>query len=204
VPAASSLVDSGLLSGSGNLVLGGGGTLRLTDADPLSGSVALTGGTLALSGSGTLRLVPSFSLSSGSTLWLDDSTASGGNAAGGSRLGATAAIASGGGEVQLLGASGTSSSESMGTLTLSGGQTVVSLSEGAGSGSAATLSFAGLSQGRRGTGILFETGDGTPLGASDRVMLGSYPSGQLPAWASVLNGGVPGSAIDDPTLGVIA
>jgi fibronectin-binding autotransporter adhesin len=202
VPAASSLLVSGLLSGTGNLLLGGGGSLRLTDGDSLSGSVALTGGTLALSGNGTLRSVPSFSLSSGSTLLLDDSTA--GNAPGGSRPGATAAIISGGGQVQLLGANGTSSSESMGTLSLSGGQTVVSLTDGAASGSAATLLFAGMSQGRRGTGVLFETGDGTTLGASDRVMLGSYPTGPLPAWASVLNGGVPGSAVNnDPTLGVI-
>jgi fibronectin-binding autotransporter adhesin len=203
VPAASSLLSSGLLSGPGNLVVGGGGTLRLSDADSLSGSVALTGGTLALSGGGTLRSVPSFSLSSGSTLLLDDSTASGGNAPGGSRLGATAAIASGGGQVQLLGASGTGSSESMGPLTLTGGQTLVSLTKGAGTGSAAMLLVTGLSQGRRGTGILFETGDGTTLGGNDRVMLGSYPAGPLSAWASVLSGGVPGSAVDDSTLGVI-
>jgi fibronectin-binding autotransporter adhesin len=203
VPAASSLLAAGLLSGPGNLVLGGGGTLRLTDADTLSGSVALTGGTLALSDGGTLRSVPSFNLSSGSTLLLDDSTASGGNAPGGSRLGAAAAIVSGGGQVQLLGANGTSSSESVGAMTLSGGQTVVSLTKGAGTSSAATLLFTGISQSRRGTGILFETGDGTTLGSSDQVMLGSYPAGPLSAWASVLSGGVPVSATDDPTLGVI-
>jgi hypothetical protein len=61
-----------------------------------------------------------------------------------------------------------------------------------------------MSQGRRGTGILFETGDGTTLGSSDRVMLGSYPAGTMPAWASVLSGGVPGSAGYNLASGVIA
>jgi fibronectin-binding autotransporter adhesin len=202
IPAASSLIASGLLSGSGNLVVGGGGALRLTAGNALAGSLALTGGTLALGGAGTLTSVPSFSLSSGSTLQLDDSTASGGNTSG-SRLGNSATITSGGGQIQLFGADGTSSSESLGHFTLSGGQTVVSLTDGAGPGSAAMLIFAGLSQSRRGTGILFETGDGTTLGAADQVFLGSYPVGPMPAWASVLSGGVPVSAAYDPTLGVI-
>jgi fibronectin-binding autotransporter adhesin len=203
IPATSSLVASGLLSGPGNLVIGGGGLLRLTGGDTLGGSVALTGGTLALSGAGTLRSVPSVNLSSGSTLLLDNTTASGGNAAGGSRLGSTATITSGGGAVQLLGTNGADTAESIGALTLSGGQTVVSLTGGAGPGSTTTLLLASLSQSRRGTGILFETGDGTPLGAADRVLLGSYPAGPMPAWASVMNGGAPASAAYDPTLGVI-
>jgi hypothetical protein len=101
----------------------------------------------------------------------------------------------------LLGAGGTSSSESLGQLTLSGGQTVVNVTGGAGPSSPATLLFAGLGQIRRGTGILFETGDGTTLGATDQVFLGSYPVGNMPAWASVLSDGVPVSAAYDPSLG---
>jgi len=200
VAAGSSLLASGLLSGAGNLVIRGGGTLRLTAPDSLSGSVAVTAGTLALSAGGMLDAVSAFTLSAGSTLLLDDSTASGGNAAG-SRLSTAAPILSGGGQIQLLGTSGTSSSESLGTLTIGPGQTTISITGGAGSGSTASLVFPALLH-HAGAQVIFETGDGSTLGGPDQVLLGSYPAGPMSAWVKVQSDGSLGSAAYDPTRGV--
>jgi len=205
VSAACSLLASGLLSGSGPATITGGGTLRITAAASLSGPVSITSGTLALSGSGSLASVPSFTLAAHSTLLLDDSTASGGNA-GGSRLGSPtpATVSSGGGEVQLLGANSMASSESLGTLTLGSGQTTVSITDGAGSGSSASLAFAGLVR-RPGADVNFEAADGSVLGGTDRITFLSYPyqPGPMPSWANVEEpNGTLVPAAYDPTLGV--
>ncbi len=171
-------VDSGTLTYAGNisgsgLTDNGAGTLLLTGANSLAGSVTINNGALTLSGAGTMTSVTRFKLNGGAALTLDNT------AANLTRIAAGAALTMDNGTFRLIGAPSMTSNTSVGTITLSSGNSTISLLQGVGGqtvltasslslGSKAGLDFSAPAPGS--TNKLLVTGQSAgPMGAAVTV-----------------------------------
>ena len=114
-----------------NLTLSGGNRFIFSGADTYQGHVNVFTGNLTLNGNGSLLSTSGISLGAGTSLTLDN-TLTNVN----SRLASNVGINSSGGIINLIGNSGTPTTQTIGTLTVSSGASVVSAS---GTGSSLTL-----------------------------------------------------------------
>ena len=135
------LTIGGIMSGAAtnSLTFNGGGAFDLTGANSFSGSVTLTSGTVSLSGAGSILNCPSITLQAGTTLNLDSSSGANSN----NRIGDATTINSRGGYLNLLGNSNTSTSETIGTLSIQSGATYVNATPGSGQTATLTCGAAG-------------------------------------------------------------
>jgi autotransporter-associated beta strand protein len=172
---------SGVVSGAANLAVTGNGRLDLTATNTNSGLVTIAGSEVRLSGaSGTMASVvdsggtAGFTIQQGGRLYLDNSSSSV------NRIGDTTDIAMNGGRLDLIGrTSGTGTTETVGVLSLTGGENQINVQR---SGSNATiLAFDSLSR-TTGSGSTLEftndTGGGTlgSTGNNPRVTFTSSPT----------------------------
>ena len=131
----------------------GTGTLLLTTANPsLTGLITVNSGTLSLSGNGTVGTT-NLVVNQGGTLTLDNTGANLSESDGSTgRLSSTAGLTLNGGTFNFLGNAAAPSSEDLGSLILSGGNSTINSVNGA---AGATLTFSGLSRGKNGGTIDF-------------------------------------------------
>ena len=163
IDGSGSTTISGSISGTGGLIKNGLGTLTLSGANPISGSVTINAGTLFADGNGSLGSVAGVSVNSGGTLSLGGTDPI-------NRVNNTAIITLNGGAL-----AGNNKTESFGVLNLRANSTI-SLTSG---GPAGTLTFWG---GTRAGGTLTISGwSGTAgtSGTDDHVVFSSDPGSQF-------------------------
>ena len=132
---ANAYTQSGVISGAAGsaLTIAGSGNFNFTNANTYSGSTTIFTGSLTVSGAGAIANTSGISLNAGTTLNLD-STA--GNHPTQNRIADSTTITSNGGFLNLLGNAGTPTTETVGTLAVGSGSSVVKVS-----GAGATLTF---------------------------------------------------------------
>ena len=185
---------AGTLTGSGGVLLKrGAGRLDLTCAEnPFNGSLRVGEGTLALSGNGTLPACASITLLSGGTLLLDNT----GTRVDGRLPGRPLTLQ--GGTLRLAGHDAAATTESLGTLSVSGGTGTIDLVNGSGPGASITLTLSAVSVLAPG-GILALTSPNGMIGTAGdnpRVYINGQTAGFLqhvtvngdPAWYDVTYG----------------
>ncbi|MCC6414352.1 MAG: autotransporter-associated beta strand repeat-containing protein [Opitutaceae bacterium] len=114
---------SGVMSGAANLEVVGNGRLDLTANNTHTGAVTVAGSELRISGaSGDLAQSSGFTVQQGGTLTLDNTSSTN------NRIGDSANIALNGGTISLIGRSnGTSYTETMGQVQLTGGANTINV-----------------------------------------------------------------------------
>ncbi len=129
--AGASALFSGAVNngtGAGNLLVNGAltsGTVSLRAADGYTGSTNVEGGTLSLSLGGTAAATSAIGVALGGTLALDNTAA-----ANSARVNPAAPITLVGGNLQIVGNATTGVTESIGNITLGGGQSNISVTPG--------------------------------------------------------------------------
>ena len=129
---------NGVISGvaANNLTIGGTGVTVLTGADTYAGSTNVFTGTLRVTGaSGSIVNTSGISLGAGTSLVLDNTTNNNNN-----RIGSATGITSNGGIINLIGNGGVATTQTIGTVTLGPGATVV---QSSGTGAVLTLGASG-------------------------------------------------------------
>ncbi|HEY5314514.1 MAG TPA: autotransporter-associated beta strand repeat-containing protein, partial [Pirellulales bacterium] len=191
---ADDLVVSAATSGNGQgdgiaLEVIGGGTMALTAANTYSGTTdVLSSTTLALSGGGTDPNTQMW-IQTGSTLLLDNQSAAALN----NRLGSSVEVLLSGGTFDYLGAPGAASSESIGTLQITGTDSVIESTVSTTPGSSVTITAASLYQAAT-SGIYRFAGIGADLGsASNQLLFTATPT---------LTGGIIPDAVLEDSSGV--
>jgi autotransporter-associated beta strand protein len=175
------VTDSGTISGSGNFTQTGQGLLSLTSSSPFSGSLVLAGGTFSLAGTaGALPAISDIDLITTGILELNSSTALGGNQISQNRINDSAPVTLDGGTLSILGANGTLTTETLGSLIPHFGASTISLTNG--SSGSVNLTFASLGGSSAGATISF---NGSDLGNTEKVF---FTSGV--ANGTVFGGGV--------------
>jgi fibronectin-binding autotransporter adhesin len=129
---ASPFTVNGIISGpaANNLTIGGTGVTAFSGANTYGGSTNVFTGTLNLTGNGAILNSSAISLNAGTSLTLDNSATNINQ-----RIGATTGITSRGGIFSLIG-NGIATNQTVGTLTLGSGASVVQAS-----GTGAVLTF---------------------------------------------------------------
>jgi fibronectin-binding autotransporter adhesin len=135
--AATPLTFNGVISGAAanSLTLGGNGTFVFTAANSYSGSTSVFTGGLTLNGNGTILNTSAISLNAGTSLILDNAAGTNVN----QRIAATTGVNTNGGIFSLIG-DGVATSQTIGTLAVGSGASVVKAS---GSGAVLTLGKSG-------------------------------------------------------------
>ena len=124
----------------------GTGTLQLTAANTYTGATTVLGGTLLLNDLGSVLSSTSFTVNQGGTLTLDNTVInlpSSGTGALSGRLNNAAGVTLNGGTFNFVGNPTLVSGQAMGNLTLAGGSSTISSSNGSGG---TLLTFAGLTR----------------------------------------------------------
>ncbi|HEV2970886.1 MAG TPA: hypothetical protein VGY55_13020, partial [Pirellulales bacterium] len=135
---ANPITFSGVISGAAanNLTIGGTGVTVLTGADTYAGSTNVFTGTLRVTGAnGAIGGTSMVSLGAGTSLVFDNTTNNNNN-----RIGSATGITSNGGIINLIGNGGVATTQTIGTLTLGPGATVV---QSSGTGAVLTLGASG-------------------------------------------------------------
>ena len=134
-------------AGSNSITQSGPGTLAITSASSsYTGTVNLTAGNFSLSGDGTIGST-SITVNNGSTLTLDDTGTDLPEQSGSTgRLPSTVMLVMNGGTFNFLANLSDVSSEALGTLSLSGGNSTISTDGGGNDGPGSTLSFSLVSR----------------------------------------------------------
>jgi fibronectin-binding autotransporter adhesin len=199
---AISLWISAVITGSASLtVVSGTGVMQWTAADSYSGSTWLYGGTLALAGSGS-ALSTSFTVDQDATLLLDNAVTNLSN-----RLSDTLALTMAGGNLSYVGEAGVASSETIGALDVTVGDSTVLSTVSAANGSSVALTFAGLALTGAATGTLQFRGSGAALGSIDnQILFAAAPTliGGIIPYARLENSGGLDFAAYDTATGVKA
>lgn len=181
---AGTLTFSGNLSRAGMLTKVGPGMMRITGSDAVAAPIAIRSGTLAISGPSGSTAATSFKILHGGELLIDDSTASGGSPAAGSRFGSRVSVTLAGGTIDIAGTDGAASNETFGGLSLLGSSSRLVLEPGAG-GSVA-VRFASLAALQPAALLDVTAAD---LGNTERVWFDVPPTssggGRMPYWLTV-------------------
>jgi autotransporter-associated beta strand protein len=135
VDGSNSLTLSGAIGGSGGFEKTGGGTLTLSGSNPYTGTTTVSGGTLAITSAGSLSGTSGIAVAQGGTLQV--------TAGGGAQLADSANVVLGGGSLSYGGGGTATAQESLGTLSLSPGQSNITASNF--SGTTSYLRFGGAS-----------------------------------------------------------
>lgn len=144
--ASSTLANT--ISGAGQLIKLGTGQLTLTAANTYTGATSVNGGELVLSGNGT-DLSSAFTVNQGGKLTLDNSTTNVTD-----RISDSLAFTMKGGELVFKGNNvASNAAETLGALTLSSGDSTITLFGG--SGGSTILTFASASRATRAGTVLF-------------------------------------------------
>jgi len=190
----SGVISNGLNAAMPVIKDAGTGVWAFTAENTYSGPTTVGGGTLVLSGaSGSIRATSGVTLTNGATLLLDNVAASNAD-----RVGDAATVTFDHGTLEFSHGGGAADySETVGGVTVFGGQNVIRVSR-ADSGQTSVLTLASLV--RQGEGTLDFSGEGLGADARSRVFIAGQAEGPLGYWATV-NGTEP--AYYDSTLGVI-
>lgn len=135
--AGSVLTLGGAIDGAADLVKVGTGRVDLSAVNTYTGATVVAAGSLFLTGNGTSATSSGFTVGTGGTLTLDNTTTNLTD-----RVGKTAGISMNGGALSFLGSGGATSTETVGTITLAGGGSTINAVNGAGQN--ATLTAAAL------------------------------------------------------------
>ncbi len=111
VASGMTFIQNGSLTGSGTLSKTNAGTLRFNMPTAFAGSLSIAGGTFSLGNTATASSLTAVSMISGGTLELDNSAA--GNT---DRIPNAAPVTMAGGNLRMIGAAATSSTESLGAV----------------------------------------------------------------------------------------
>ncbi|HEY5312820.1 MAG TPA: autotransporter-associated beta strand repeat-containing protein, partial [Pirellulales bacterium] len=182
---------AGQITGSSSDIINfqkeGGSTLTLTNANKYYGTTAIMGGVTIVQDLGTLENTSAISITHG-VLEVNDS----GLEAVANRLPSDVPITLAGGTLNLISASGTNASYSVGAVTLAYGENLINLNignsisgSGAGTSSLAIASLAAPTN--PGTSITFAATVGN-IGSNPFITLGTAPTltnGLIGAWATV-------------------
>ncbi len=168
------LINSIIGTTTGTLTKNGNGLLTLTAANTYSGATAVNAGQLTLSGGGTATST-AFSVASGAKLTLDNVVTNNAD-----RI--ANALTLTGGEFEILGNAAANTSESVGTLTLPSGYSMITITPDVGFNT--QLTFSAYSR-TAGAGILFR---GVNLGANTVASLTANNSNIVFTAAPTLTG----------------
>jgi autotransporter-associated beta strand protein len=183
---------SGILAGAVAVTKNTNNTVTLTGANTISSTITINAGTLTFSGGGTATSVTGVTVNLGGTLTLDNSTT--GNT---DRLSGTSnniVITMNGGNLNFIGNSAGTSSETLGQLALASGHSVVTVTPGA--GGSTTLTFGNNPGFNRTAGatVLFR---GTSFGSTPAANVSTLMFSTAPT----LTGG--GGASNSTTISII-
>lgn len=189
-PARTLTVNGPIATTTGSLTKNGAGSVVLTAASSYSGSTTVNAGTFTLNGNGATASTSAYAVK-GSTFSVDNSvTAVSG------RLGA--------GDMELdnvifnfAGKSGSSTAETIDTLELSGGGSVVTLT-GNSVGQTTTITAAGLARANRAGGLVRANNLGVQATDSGLIQLTTAPSSA--AGTLIGGGGTPGGSAKNVSI----
>ena len=199
---------SGALSGTNTLILSntpvvvipnaltpasnltGGGTLVLNNATDTDAGTTVSAGTLTVNGAGILT-TPTVTLTTGGTQTQDNSVTNDSNRLGG------ATVTLGGGQFNYLGAPGAASTETLGGIGVSSGNSTIKTTAGTGTGSSVVLTATTFTGRTAGATVNLTTGNNQILGSAANQVVISIPASTL------LTGGIiPGVTVNDGTTSV--
>ena len=180
---------SGILAGAIPITKNTNNTVTLSGVNTISSTITINAGTLAISGSGSATAVTGVTVNLGGTLTLDNSTTAVADRLNGTGGTNAIIITLNGGNLNFLGNSAATASETLGQLALASGHNVVTVTPGA--GGSTTLTFAtnpGLSR-TAGATVLFR---GTSLGSNSGANVSTLIFTTTPTLTGA--GGASGSA----------
>ncbi len=173
---------SGAIGGTGGLIKTGAGTMMLTGANGFTGAVSVDAGALTLQGAaGAAASASSFTIGSGATLTLDNSSGANTN-----RISNSAAINLGGGSFNFI-ATSSGLTETVGVLNAAGGASTVSISHLGLASESSSLTFSSLGAIGAGASVNFQAIGGT-LGSGatgPHIYILGQANGFIGGWATV-------------------